>query len=146
MALTDLDGEVRMFPNVPVFAIVLTLLVLYFLALVAMFPARQAFRLPHAVTCLAEIFSFLMNADLLGDEAFKDCRTRSEMLRKVGLGSGSPRTRPRWTFDMGTEINGMLGVRRMRRYTERRRVRKSEEIRRTPHAGPLSSVGTWADK
>ncbi|KAK3336644.1 hypothetical protein B0T19DRAFT_378587 [Cercophora scortea] len=137
MALTTADGEVRMYPNVPTLAVVLTLLVLYFLALVALFPRRQAFRLPHAVTCLAEIISFVANEDLLNDLSFKQCRGRDEMLSKMGLGRGVPETRPRWIFGVGTGsvVGGAdetLGVRRARRFTEKRKVRKSQIKRKRP--------------
>lgn len=130
MALTRPGGEVRMYPNMPAFAIILALLVLYFLALVGMFPGRKAFRLPHAVTCLAEIISFLANEDLLADLAFKQCRTKEDMLLKMGLLHGTPETQPRWMFGVGpASADGMPGVRRARRFTEKRPIRKSQ-IRR----------------
>ncbi|KAH8885685.1 hypothetical protein GQ53DRAFT_659580 [Thozetella sp. PMI_491] len=131
MALTTAGGQVRMFPNVPAFSILLALLVLYLVGLVVMFPGRQALRLPHAVTCLAEMISFLMNDDLLSDPAFKLCRTRDEMLDKMGAARGAPESQPSWTLGFGSE-NGpdaIFGVRRVRRFTEKRKVRKSQ-IRR----------------
>ncbi|KAK3939414.1 hypothetical protein QBC46DRAFT_148630 [Diplogelasinospora grovesii] len=149
MALTPRDGQVRMFPNVPAFAVVLTLLVLYFLALVSMLPARSAFRLPHAVTCLAEIISFLVNDDLLNDLTFKQViggaeeQGREAMLAKMGLHHGTPETQPRWVFGFGlnSELSGAgvedtqntLGVRQARKFTEKRKVRKSQIRRGTPH-------------
>lgn len=142
MALTTPDETVRMFPNIPALALALTLLVCYFLALVAILPGRHEFRLPHAVTCLAEIISFLANEDVLSDLAFKQCRTKEEMLSNLGVGSGSPETRPRWLFGGGgqaaqqgqqgqqqTNDENILGLRRARRFTEKRKVRKSQ-IRR----------------
>ena len=122
MALTRLeDGQVRMFPNVPALAILLTLLVLYLAALVSLLPRRRPFRLPHAVACLAEVVSFLANDDLLRDQAFKACRAREEMIAAIGLDGGV-----RWAFGI-TPTDGMPGVSRARRrYTERRRVRKSQ--------------------
>ena len=128
MALTTPTGTVRMYPNIAALAITLTLLILYFLALLSIFLRRRDFRLPHGVTCLAEIISFLANDDLLNDLSFKQCRTREEMLSKMGVGRGAPETRPRWLFGgEGGEV--VLGVRRARRFTEKRKVRKSQ-IRR----------------
>ncbi|KAK3496785.1 uncharacterized protein B0T23DRAFT_65081 [Neurospora hispaniola] len=122
------EEQVLMFPNFPAFAIVLALCVLYFLALLSLLPARKPFRFPHGVTCLAEIISYLANEDLLGDLAFKHCRSREELKEKLGVGRGVPETRPRWTFGLGyggsTGVAGeeTLGVRRARRFT----VRKSQ--------------------
>ncbi|KAK4219099.1 protein piccolo [Rhypophila decipiens] len=133
MALTTPDDIVRMFPNIPALAIVLTLLVLYFIALVVLFPKRGHFRLPHGVTCLAEIISFLATEDLLNDLVFKQCRSREEMLSKMGVGRGTPESRPRWLFGGGhgahQQEEDVLGVRRAKRFTEKRKVRKSQ-IRR----------------
>ncbi|KAK3363377.1 hypothetical protein B0T25DRAFT_620109 [Lasiosphaeria hispida] len=131
MALTPPSGIVRMYPNIPAFAVVLTLLALYLFALIGLLPGRQAFRLPHAVTCLAEIIGFIANDDLINDLAFKQCRGRDEMLTKMGLDKGLPDSQPRWLFGVATEAGGdeALGVRRTRRFTEKRKVRKSQ-IRR----------------
>jgi len=129
MALTPPSGVVHMFPSIPAFAILLTLLALYLSALVALLPGRQAFRLPHAVTCLAEIISFLANDDLLNDLSFKQCRTREEMLGKLGVLQAPLDSQPTWVFAGGvTEagVQDVLGVRRARRFTEKRKIRKSQ--------------------
>ncbi|KAM7209671.1 protein piccolo [Naviculisporaceae sp. PSN 640] len=149
MALTTPEDIVLMFPNIPALAIVLTLLVLYFLSLIAIFPGRQNFRLPHGVTCLAEIISFLSTEDMLNELAFKQCRSKNEMLTKMGVvgrakgkGKGDHAdTRPRWLFGSGDvsafvgqqgqqlSEDYLMGVRRAKRFTEKRKVRKSQ-IRR----------------
>ncbi|KAK0717178.1 hypothetical protein B0T26DRAFT_646787 [Lasiosphaeria miniovina] len=130
MALTATDGAVRIYPNMPAFSILLTLLVLYLCALASLLPNRAAMRLPHAVTCLAEIAGFLANDDLLADPAFKQCRSRDEMLDKMGVRGGIPDTQPRWILNVGGAGGGdgaaLLGIRRARRFTEKRRVRKSQ--------------------
>ena len=130
MALTPPSNAVRMFPNISLFAVVLTLLTLYLVALMALFPRRQAFRMPHGVTCLAEIIGFLANDDLLNDLSFKQCKRRGEMLNKMGLTRGTSDSQPRWALGVATEGGEeVLGVRRLRRFTEKRKVRKSQ-IRR----------------
>ncbi|KAL1884220.1 hypothetical protein VTK73DRAFT_5356 [Phialemonium thermophilum] len=135
MALTRADGEVRMYPNIPSYAIIVSLLVLYLISLISLLPRRGDFRLPHSVTCLAEVISFLANADLLGDPAFKGCRSLTEMRARVTgasrSGGGAARAPDtRWAFgvdDTGASLAGpTLGVRRMLRFTEKRRVRKSQ--------------------
>ncbi|KAH8907844.1 hypothetical protein BR93DRAFT_856956, partial [Coniochaeta sp. PMI_546] len=127
MALTDPSThEVRMFPSLPVYSIVLALLVLYLVGLVATLPFRHDFRLPHGVTCLAEILGYLVNEDLLRERCFKGVRSRAEMLAKMGVGRRGD-DGGRWMLSEGSD--GVLGVRRVARFTEKRRVRKSQ-IRR----------------
>lgn len=129
MALTDpKTGDVRMFPNVPAYAVLLALLVLYLAGLVGLLPYRHEFGMPHGVGCLAETIGFLMSGELRAEGAFKGVRTRAEMVRRL-VGRGEDR----WVFGIGSgggEAEGeLLGVRRVARYTEKRRVRKSQ-IRR----------------
>jgi hypothetical protein len=127
-ALTTRSGEVRMLPNIPAFAIALTLLALYLLALVAMLPGRADFRLPHAVNCIAEIISFVANGDAMGDDAFKRVLHRNTMRGKIGV-DRAPAHQPRWVFGFGGPGSGdaRLGVRRVRRFTE---LEKSRSMRR----------------
>jgi hypothetical protein len=130
MALTTAEREVRMFPNVPAYAILLALLVLYLVALVSLFPSRAQFRMPHAVMCLAEIIGYLVTPEMREEPAFKRCVSRDEMAGKMGVGRGLPAdVQSMWAFGFGETGQGdeeELGIRRMRRYTEKRRVRKSQ--------------------
>ncbi|KXH28019.1 phosphoribosylaminoimidazole-succinocarboxamide synthase [Colletotrichum salicis] len=93
MALTATRAQesgVRMFPNVPVFAVILALLVLYLAALVSLLFGRNQYRLPHTVTCPAEIFSFLANEDCAADPAFQAAPRSAEKLRVyLSAGPGS---------------------------------------------------------
>ncbi|KAK4103001.1 hypothetical protein N658DRAFT_331452 [Parathielavia hyrcaniae] len=141
-SLSAADGggeqEVRMFVNMPAYGILLGLLVLYVVGLVALLPRRGALRMPHAVTCLAEVVGYLVNSDIREEPAFKRCVSRQEMRGKLGAGSGLPGgMQSRWVFGLGETTGGMgggggggeLGVRRVKKFTEKRRVRKSQ-IRR----------------
>ncbi|KAL2180994.1 uncharacterized protein P884DRAFT_216744 [Thermothelomyces heterothallicus CBS 202.75] len=131
-------GEVRMFANQVAYGILLGLLALYVAGLAVLLPARQAFRMPHGVTCLAEIVGYLVNSEIREEPAFKRCVSRREMAGKLGAGGDAPAgMQTRWVFGFGDGDgdgdggvgNGELGVRRVRRFTEKRRVRKSQ-IRR----------------
>ncbi|KAG7291800.1 hypothetical protein NEMBOFW57_001821 [Staphylotrichum longicolle] len=140
MALTTSGGEVRMFANTPAYGVLLGLLVLYVLALAALFPGRRALRMPHAVTCLAEIVGYLVSAEMREEAAFKRCVSRREMVERMG--EGDMQTWWEFGFDerrgggAGGGGDGELGVRRLRRFTEKRRVRKSQ-IRRPQVRRPL---------
>ncbi|OHF03251.1 phosphoribosylaminoimidazole-succinocarboxamide synthase [Colletotrichum orchidophilum] len=127
MALTAIrpsDSGVRMFPNVPVFGVILALLVLYLFALVSLLFGRNQYRLPHAVTCPAEIFSFLANEDNATDPAFQAAPRSGEKLR-VYLGAGGPgssrsavATQSTWMFGyLRGRDDRRLGVRRQKRFT-----------------------------
>ena len=136
MALTTSSLEVRMFPNMAIYGLLLAMLVVYFLALLSFFPARQAMRLPHGVTRLAEIIGFLTNDELRDELVFRRCHSRNEMLDKMGVGRGEPELQPRWVFGVGeptsgnhgsmVTASGELGIRRLRRFTEKRKIRKSQ--------------------
>ncbi|EON98793.1 putative phosphoribosylaminoimidazole-succinocarboxamide synthase protein [Phaeoacremonium minimum UCRPA7] len=129
MALTARDGVVRMFPNVPLFGFVLALLVLYFLGLVAMLPGRQAFRLPHAVTCLAEIISFCSNEELAADARFKDIRNKTSLEGKLGL-DNRPGMQSRWMFGVRSGRDERLGIRPAHRFTEQPAITGTRMSRR----------------
>lgn len=131
MALTDAKTyEVRMFPSLPVFGIVLGLCVLYLGGLMALVPFRYTMRLPHGVGCLAEIMGFLMNKELREEEVFRNVRSKAELESR--LASGGREGEGRWCFGVngGRGAGEMLGVRRLRMFT----VRKSQ-IRRGERDG-----------
>ncbi len=118
MAITVSTGEVRMVPNMALYAVVLVLLVLCFTCIVTLLPNRQSFRLPHAVACIAEILSFCANDDLMQEPAFKNAHTKMALVNQLGINS-PPSARSRWIFATGTSGDDRrLGIRRVRRYTE----------------------------
>lgn len=121
LALTPEDSIVRVYPQVPLFALVLALVVMYWLALVSLFPRRQAFRLPHGVTCLAEVFSFVSNDDCVHDEAFQGMiRNKTTLIGKLGV-NRRDQDKPRWTLHTGGRgaEDERLGLRRVKKFTER---------------------------
>ena len=118
MALTVSSGEVLMVPNMALYAVFLTFLVVLFACLVSILPGRQHFRLPHGVTCIAEILSFCASDDLLQEPAFKNAHNRTALLNQLGINS-LPISRSRWIFATGTSGDDRrLSIRRVRRYTE----------------------------
>ena len=137
MALTVGPGEVRMLPNVPLYAVVLTLLVLYFLALVALLPGRRRFRLSHDVTCIAEIVSFCANDELMGDDTFKGVMYKTTLRGKIGV-DRVPGAQPRWIlgFELHSSSDPRLGIRRVKRFTELEK-RVSRRRRREQATAPM---------
>ncbi|KIH94671.1 hypothetical protein SPBR_06288 [Sporothrix brasiliensis 5110] len=83
-----------------------------------MLPGRRNFRLPHSVTCIAEILSFCANDDLMQEPSFKNAHNKRTLLDQLGVKS-LPTARSRWIFATGTSGDDRrLGIRRVRRYTE----------------------------
>lgn len=113
-------APVRVYPQVPLFSVVLALAAAYWLALASLFPRRQALRLPHAVTCLAEVVSFVANGDCAGDEAFAGMiRNKTSLVGKLGC-DRRDEDKPRWALHTGGRgaRDERLGVRRVRRFAE----------------------------
>ncbi|KAI0394525.1 hypothetical protein F5Y17DRAFT_250172 [Xylariaceae sp. FL0594] len=108
MALTPATRVVRMYPNVPLLALLISLSVLYVAALATLVPKRHGrLGLPHAVTCLAEVMSFCCNEQLRTDEAFDQTRSPMRSWFRGALDKG------RWTFGAGKSGEERLGVKRL---------------------------------
>lgn len=147
MALTPADGIVRVYPQNGLFALTLTLCVLYWLALIALFPNRHHLRLPHGVTCLAEIISYVANEDCIRDEAFQGMiRNKTSLVGKLGC-DRREEDKPRWTLHIGASgaRDERLGVRRVRRFTERSSPRDGAEARLMGSPGRRVSSGGGGD-
>lgn len=140
MALTPPSGAVRMYPNVAIFAIILALLILYLAALASLIPNRKQFRLPHAVTCLAEIMSFCCNEQLRTDEAFdqENTKTRHDLEGALDCGKDWQR-QGRWTFGAGRNNEERIGIKRHGKFTANStRARQYDKfVWGKPISGPL---------
>lgn len=140
MALTPPSGAVRMYPNVAIFAVILAFLILYLAALASLIPNRKQFRLPHAVTCLAEIMSFCCNEQLRTDEAFDQENTNTRHDLEGALDCGKDRHRQgRWTFGAGRNNEERIGIKRHTKFTvNSTRARPYDKsVRGKPISGPL---------
>ncbi|KAL2065742.1 hypothetical protein VTL71DRAFT_3412 [Oculimacula yallundae] len=114
--------EVRMIPNLPSFYIILALLVLYLLALLLILPRRYEMHLPHGVSCLAEIFSFVHASRILDDAAFHEPKSKKDLVarltgEKTRSPSGRRGERNRFAFGVyeGRAGHECLGVERLGR-------------------------------
>ncbi|KAI0130137.1 hypothetical protein BJ170DRAFT_302587 [Xylariales sp. AK1849] len=116
IALTPPSGIVRMYPNVPVLAILLTLLVLMLIGLASLIPGRNQFRLPHAVTCLSEIISFCYVDELRTDSAFEFARSHRHLKGQLGAFLDEDEE-SRWCFGTGQSRKGRLNIKRYGKYT-----------------------------
>jgi hypothetical protein len=114
--LTTQSSRVCMMPNLPSFYVTLTVLILYLIALVALIPNRYQMRLPHAVECPAEIFSFVYNSGILTDAAFRAPRTKQDLVMRLTAPSVAGHE-GRYTFGVYRGRNGKesLGIERIGR-------------------------------
>ncbi|KAK5636248.1 hypothetical protein RRF57_011960 [Xylaria bambusicola] len=140
MALTPPSGVVHVYPNVPIFALILALLLLYLAALISLIPKRKQFRLPHAVTCLAEIISFCCNEQLRTDDAFDQVKIDRRTELRAALDCGRDWHRQgRWTFGAGKNGEERLGIKRYSKFTVNatKLVHYDKYIRGKPISAPI---------
>lgn len=81
--LTTPNRQVRMIPNLPCFYIILGLLVLYLIGLITLIPNRRTMHLPHAVGCLAEIFSFTYASGMMTDAPFRAPKSKADLVSRL---------------------------------------------------------------
>lgn len=160
MALTiNSTGEIRMFPQMIAFGIMLGLVALYAIALLTLVPNRAQYRLPHAVTSLVEILSFCSNDEIRNDTAFTDFPMNvgddasaagygrpEDLAARLDARQESHR-QGRWTFSYGRNNDERLGVKRFSRFTVNpRRLRQYDrrtrgELISQPQPYPMTSQG-----
>ncbi|KAH6651827.1 hypothetical protein BKA67DRAFT_537679 [Truncatella angustata] len=116
MALTATDHVVRMYPNVAVLSVVLTLLILTLFGIISIIFKRDQFRLPHAVTCLNEIISFCYAEELRADPAFESTQGHRLLKQKLGVYRDNAE-QSRWIFGTGSGKQETLGIRRYGKFT-----------------------------
>ena len=119
--LTTPSNEVRMIPNLPAFYVILAILILYLLGLLILIPNRRLLHLPHAVDCLAEIFSFLYNSQMLDDAAFRAPRSQASLVTRVlSVRVGGRAARYEFGVHRGRNGREWMGVERIGRDGHRR--------------------------
>jgi hypothetical protein len=80
---------VKMLPNLPSFYIIIVVLILAEIGLVIVAVSllgtgkRKRYHLPHSVSCLAEIISFVYASDLLHDAAFRAVRGKADLRARL---------------------------------------------------------------
>lgn len=126
MALTSPTQQVRMFPSMPVFGVLLAFLVLYVGCLSLLIPQRRQFYLPHCVTTIASLISFCTAKDLYEDPAFRSVRSRKDLAARLGVGRKDAREESIWFFGvLAGRDEKRISVRRMKRYTEKMAMTRS---------------------
>ncbi|PFH57197.1 hypothetical protein XA68_15393 [Ophiocordyceps unilateralis] len=121
MALTSPNGQVLMFPSMPVLGVLLALLLLYVGNLCLLVPRRRQFLLPHEVDSVAAIISLCSADDVVADGAFGVASSRSDVVARLGAGKDA-REETVWFLGLSPGKDEQRpSVRRWRRFTERAR-------------------------
>ncbi|KAF4620116.1 hypothetical protein G7Y89_g14706 [Cudoniella acicularis] len=115
--LTDPSNVVVMLPNLPAFYVCLAILILYLFGLAVLLPKRQSMRLPHAVDCLAEIFSFVYGSRILDDAAFRAPRSKTDLVTRLMVPSSDTGRPARYGFGLyrGRHGKDCFGIEKLRR-------------------------------
>lgn len=110
----------RIYPSAPVFYILLALLIIYVLALMSLSLKRSRHRLPHAVSSIAEVISFLNTEDVKKERAFQfpNARKREQMLTHLGVFRRWDDNR--WGLSAAPGREERLGIRKVKRFTDRK--------------------------
>ena len=120
MALADPHGQVRMYPSIPVFGVLIAVLILYFGSLCLLIPSRRQFQLPHAVNTIASLISLCTAGELCEDAAFRSVRSRRDLEARLGVHADDPREESVFFFGLlAGRDEKRLSVRRMKRFTEK---------------------------
>jgi hypothetical protein len=122
IALTKPDGQVFMFPSMPVLGVLLALLILYVGCLFLLMPQRSQFLLPHGVDSIAQLISLCSAQDLTQDAAFRSVRSRRDLEGRLGDST--------WFFGIvpGKDEH-RVSVRRLNRFTEKRGAQPGTPLR-----------------
>lgn len=127
------SNVVMMLPNLPSFYIILVVLILAEIGLVAIAVSflgtgkRKRYHLPHSVSCLAEIISFVYSSDLVHDAAFRAVRGKADLRARLvgrreragGAFSGAEEVRYGFGVFKSRDGGNHLGINMMRKMKRR---------------------------
>ncbi|TQS36875.1 hypothetical protein Golomagni_02666 [Golovinomyces magnicellulatus] len=120
-------GEIKFVPNKIALIILIILLSLYLMGILLFMNKADRIYLPHDVSCLAEIISFLHNSHILGDATFRNVSSKDELSNRllpdgtnygIGMGIAPEISGPnRWAFGVFKGRNGKdsMGIERLGR-------------------------------
>ena len=108
--------QVRTAASLPGYIALTVFLILYAFSTLALFPSKKRY-LPHDISTLGELVSFFYQSPLLAEDAFKEPRSKIDLVTKI---LGSPmdeKTSSRFAFGiyMGQDGKEHLGIDRLER-------------------------------
>lgn len=110
------QNEVRIAANLPAFYALVAFCGLYALSYLTIWPCRRRY-LPHDISTLADIISFLYQSPLLYDQVLREPRTKADLVTRLVVTPPKERTQPLYGFGIhkGLDWKDHLGVDRLTR-------------------------------
>jgi hypothetical protein len=110
-----------MFPNMPVFGVLLAFLFLLLGSLALMLPGRRTLRLPHPANCIAELISLCAADEAVRDPVFQGVRSAEDLESRLGMDRADCREQTMWYFGVAAagKDERRLSVRPIKRFTEK---------------------------
>ncbi|KAI9819278.1 MAG: hypothetical protein M1827_007435 [Pycnora praestabilis] len=113
---TTRSEEVRIVAFLPAFYILIAFLIIYALSFLFIWPTRKRY-LPHDITTLAKLISFVYQSPILQDVAFREPRTKTDLVTRVLNAPLGEKVKARYAFGIYRGRDGFehLGIDRLQR-------------------------------
>lgn len=110
------QSQVRIAADLPAFYVLIAFCGLYALSYLVIWPRRRRY-LPHDVSTLADLISFMHQSPLLYDQVLREPRTKTDLVTRLVVTPPTERTQPLYGFGVykGLDWKEHLGVDRLTR-------------------------------
>lgn len=110
------DNEVRISAYLPAYYALIAFCGLYALSFLVIWPRRKRY-VPHDVSTLADLVSFIYQSQLLSDEVFREPRSKVDLVTRIIVAPPGETENPRYAFGayMGRDGKEHLGFDRVQR-------------------------------
>lgn len=108
--------DVRMAASLPGYIALVFFIVVYALSFLAIWPTRKR-RLPHNISTLGQLLSFLYQSPLLADSTFREPRSKIDLVTRLLGARVGEKASPRYAFGVywGMDEREHLGIDRLQR-------------------------------
>ena len=108
--------DVRIAATLPAYYALIVFIIVYALSFLAIWPTRKR-RLPHDIRTLGQLVSFVYQSPLLLDAAFREPRSRIDLVTRLLGAPAGERSSPRYAFGVfqGRDEREHLGIDRLQR-------------------------------
>ncbi|KAJ5632801.1 hypothetical protein N7490_009140 [Penicillium lividum] len=110
------DNDVRISAVMPAYYTLIALCALYAVSFVVVWPGRRRY-LPHDISTLSDLMSFLYQSPLLADKLLREPRSKTDLVTRLIVAPPSERLRPIYGFGIyvGRDGKEHLGIDRFAR-------------------------------
>lgn len=108
--------DVRMAASLPGYTALVFFIVVYALSFLAIWPTHKR-RLPHDISTLGQLISFVYQSPLLADSAFREPRSKIDLVTRLLGAPAGEKASPRYAFGVyiGMDEREHLGIGRLQR-------------------------------